>query len=133
MDYADLREAIHGHLVTNVPAVGGRVWWGWTAPSDAQKPFLLMTFTGELPSVNTPLGLFLQYDVLAVGVEADILSLDPVADAVVTALHEVDIVTGAGRVIRSEYKRDARMDMWSQDLMANIIRLKFWLPTDFWT
>ena len=133
MEYSDLRLAIYNQLCTTIPAVSNRVYWGWVAKADTVKPYLIISFTGELPSLNTPLGSFMQFDVLAVGVQGGILSLDPIADDVVTALHNVDITTPAGRIIRCEYRRDARIDFWSEQLNGNLIRLKFWLPTDFWT
>lgn len=133
MDYADLREAIYDQLVAEVAAVGNRVFWGWTASAETEKPFLVMLFTGEVPSIATHLGSFMTFDVHVLGEEGNILAIDPVADAVVTALHQVDITTPDGRIIRAEYRRDARNDMWSEEFRANVIQLKFWMPTDFWT
>jgi hypothetical protein len=138
MDYADLREAIYDQLCL-IPALldtgspqKGKVFWAWTAPADTPKPYAFISFTGDVPSARTPCGMFVTFDVCVVGEEADILNLDPVADDVLDALHQVDIVTPKGRIIRCEYRRDARVDYWAEDIRANVIRLAFWLPTDFW-
>lgn len=131
MDYADLREAIYDALCAEVPAVGDRVFWGWTAPADTQKPFLEISFLGELPSDN-PCGTWMQLEVLVIGEESNILALDPIADTVGHALHNMRIPTPDGRAIRPEQTRDARIDGWSESLRANIIRLKFLIPTDVW-
>ena len=133
MDYADLREGIFNHLCSNVPSVGNRVFWGWTAPADTVKPFLEMSFIGELPQVNNPCGLWMQVEVLVVGEESDILSLDPIADLVVTVMHNQQVATPLLRIIKPRYIRDSRIDFWDENLRANIIRLKFLIPTDFWT
>ena len=69
MDYADIREAIYDHLVAQVGAVSGRVFQGWVASPETEKPYLIFYFTGELPSINTPCGTFMQYEVLVVGEE----------------------------------------------------------------
>jgi len=132
MDYADLREAVYNHLCTNVPAVSNRVFWSYTAPKNTERPYLVMYFTGELPSINTYCGVWMQFDVLCFGEEANILSLDPIADLVVSSLHKTDITTPLGRTIRPEYNRDSRVDYWDEDSRSNVIRLKFWIPTDLW-
>ena len=131
MDYADLREAVFDELVAQVAAVAGRVFWGHTAPADTLKPFLEIAFLGELPSA-TPLGTMMQVEVLCLGEESNIMGLDPVADAVVTALDGPQITTPDGRTITLEYWNDSRIDGWSEELRANVIRLKFILPTDAW-
>jgi len=131
MDYADLRHGVFDELVAQVAAVGGRVFWQHTAPADTVKPFLEIAFLGELPSL-TPLGTMMQVEVLCLGEEANIMGLDPVADAVITALDGPEITTPDGRTITLEYWNDSRIDGWSEELRANIIRLKFILPTDAW-
>ena len=133
MDYADIRVGIYNHLVAEILTVGGRVFWGWVASAETEKPFLSMEFTGEVPSMNTPVGSFMMYDVLVIGEEGNVLAIDPIADSVVSALHEINVTTPDGRIIRSEYRRDARADYWIEDLRGQAIRLAFWLPTDFWT
>lgn len=133
MDTADLREGVYDHLVSTITDVGGRVFWEYTTPADTEKPLLEMAFVGDLPSINSPLGMFIQLEILVFGEEGDILSLDPIADSVVSNLHNTNVTTPKGRVIRPEYKRDSRFDWWNETLKANIIRLKFWIPTDFWT
>jgi hypothetical protein len=133
MDYADIREGLYEHLCTEIPAVGDRVFWGYTAPADTEKPFLVMTFMGELPSLNTPLGTFMQFTVDVFGEEGNIIAIDPIADDVVAAIHQVDITTPDGRIIRGEYRRDARTDFWSETFRASVISNRFLLPTDFWT
>lgn len=132
MDYADLRVGIRNQLVTEIAAVGGRVFWGWTASAETEKPLLTMSFKGEVPSMNTPCGMWMMYDVLVIGEEGNVLAIDPIADAVVDALHKVDVTTPDGRIIRSEYRRDARIDYWIEELRGQAIRLAFWLPTDLW-
>jgi len=131
MDYADLREAVEIYLKAQVPAVANRVFWSHTAPADTPKPFLEMAFLGELPSA-TPLGTMMQVEILCLGAESDILSLDPIADTVISALDGPQITTPDGRTITLEYWNDSRIDGWSEELRANVIRLKFILPTDAW-
>lgn len=140
MDYTDLRTALYDHICFCVPGIHTtdsppvcKVFWGWVAPGDTEKPFIVLTFTGDLPSINTPLGMFIQFDVDIFGQEGNILNIDPIADDVVSCLHQTDIVTPDGRIIRPEYRRDARVDYWSEDFRANVIHLRFLLPTDFWT
>lgn len=133
MDYADLRTAIYDHLVAEIIEVGGRVFWGWTADADTEKPFLVMMMIGESPSINTPLGLFMTVEILTVGEQGNILAIDPIADHVISALHQVDINTPDGRTIRLEYRRESRIDFWSEELRGNVIDSRFTLPTDFWT
>jgi len=132
MEYSDLREGIYNHLVANVAAVGNRVFWGWTAPADSVKPFLTMSFAGELPSATgNKCALLMQLDVEVFGDESNILAIDPVADDVVRAL-ALPVTTPAGRTIQLDYVRDARFDAWSEALRASMIRLKFVLPSDLW-
>jgi len=133
MDYADLRKGIYDHLVANIAAVAGRVYAEWSANADSVKPFLEFAFAGELPSINTPLGMWMQLEVLVYGAEGSYMTLDPIADAVISTLHKQDVVTDDGRTIRPEYWRDARIDTWDETLKAAVIRLKFLIPTDFWT
>lgn len=133
MDTADLREAVYDHLVANIPAVSGRVFWKFTAPADTEKPFIEMGFLTDVPSINTPLGMFYRLDLIIIGEEGNIIAIDPISDLVVSVLHEQDIVTPDGRVIRCEYRRNSKMDYWYEEFRGNAIRLEFWLPTDFWT
>lgn len=133
MNYADLREGIYNWLCTKVPAVASRVFWGWTAPSDTTKPYLEMSFVGELPQVNNPCGLFMQLEVLVFGDESDILAIDPIADLVVSSLHRQSVTTPAARVIKPQYVNDSRIDFWDESSRSNVIRTKFIIPTDFWT
>jgi hypothetical protein len=132
MDTADLREGIYDCLVANVPAVGGRVYWGYTARADTVKPFLEFSFLSDVPSVRTPLGMFHRIEVIVVGEESNILDLDPIADLVVSVLHDQVILTPDGRYIRLEYRRGSKYDFYYEPLRANAIRIEFWLPTDFW-
>jgi hypothetical protein len=139
MDRADLREAIYDQICSLVPAIWGtgspaecNVFWGWTAPGDTEKPFIVLTFTGDIPSINTPCGMFIQFDVDLIGDEGNIMNLDPIADDIVSILHQTDITTPTGRIIRPEYRRDSRNDYWSEDFRANVIHMRFLLPTDFW-
>lgn len=132
MDYADLRTGIQNHLVTEIPAVTG-VFWRWTAPADTVKPFILMSFGGELPSANgNTCGVFQQLDVEVYGDETSIHLIDPVADAVFDALHQVPITTPDGRIIYLRYVPGSRFDDGSDKFKASMIRLKFSLPTDIW-
>ena len=131
MDYADLREAVEIELKAQVPAVANRVFWSHTAPADTVKPFLEIAFLGELSGI-TPKGTMMQVEVLCLGEEANIMGLDPVADTVISALDGPQITTPDGRTITLEYWNDSRIDGWSEELRANIIRLKFILPTDAW-
>lgn len=133
MDNADLRTGIRDEIVAQIAAVAGRVFWGWTAPAETPKPFVAVMFAGDLPSINTPLGLFTRVDVFVVGDEGDVHNLDPISDGIMSALHKQDITTPAGRTIRPEYRRDSRMDGWSEDFKGNTIRTQYWIPTDFWT
>lgn len=140
MDTLDLREGLYDHICANVPAIWTadsppicKVYWGYTAPGDVKKPFIVLTFTGELPSLNTPVGMFIQFDVDVFGDEGNITNIDPIADDVVRVLHHVNIITPDTRIIRPEYRRDARADYWSEDFRANVIHMRFLIPTDFWT
>ena len=133
MDSADLREGIWNHLNANVLSVAGRIYWGHTASAEMIKPFLVMMFRGDYPSVATPLGMFKKIEILCVGEEANILALDPVADEVIDAMHNQDITTPDGRVLRCEYRRDSYIDYWNEELRGNVILLSFLMPTDFWT
>ena len=88
MDYADLREAIWQQICTGVPQIWDtssppkcKCFWGWTAPADTPKPFIVMNFAGELaPASGNPCGLFMQVDVEVYGEEANIMAIDPIAD-----------------------------------------------------
>lgn len=133
MDYADLRSALAIHIKAQVPEVGNRLHSTWAGKADEVKPFLVMQFTGDLPSINTPKGLFMGIDVLVIGEEGNILAIDVIADKIVTELHKVDITTPDGRTIVVEYRRDARIDFWIEEVNGLAIRLAFWMPTDFWT
>jgi hypothetical protein len=132
MEYSDIRKAFYNQLNTEITEVTA-VRSGWVPKADIDKPYLVVEFAGELPSINTHVGIWMQIDVLIVGMEGDFLTMDDIADHVVRVLHKVDITTEAGRIIRPEYKRDSRVDYWSEDLNASVIRVRFWLPTDFWT
>ena len=140
MDYGDLREGIYDAICTGVPQVWDtssppkcKVFWGWTAPGDTPKPFITMNFAGELaPANGNKCGLFMQLDIEVYGEESNILAIDPIADLVVSVLHQQPIITPLGRTIYLKYVRDARFDAWSEELRASMIRLKFLLPTDFW-
>jgi len=140
LDYADIREAIYDQLCTNVTGIHDsssppvcKVFWGWTAPADTEKPFIVLTITGTLPSLNTPLGMFIQIDVDVFGGEGNILDIDPVADEVISALHNQSFTTPTGKVIRPEFRRDTRVDSWSEEFRANVIHMRFMIPTDLWT
>jgi len=113
--------------------VSGRVFWQYTAPGDTAKPFLEFGFIGDAPSVNTPVGMFVRFEVFVLGEESNILAMDPIADAVITCLHDTQVTTPLGRTMIPEYRRDGRMDFWVEAERANIIRLQFWIPSDFWT
>ena len=137
IDYADLREGIYDALCT-IPAIqdssspsNGKVYWEWCAPADTVKPFLEMAFIGELPSPNK-CALHMQLEVLVIGEPSDILSLDPLADLVISTLHHQQIVCPTGRITELCYVRDSRFDLWIEQLSACGIRLKFVIPTDFW-
>ena len=91
-----------------------------------------MAFIGELPSPNK-CALHMQLEVLVIGDPSDILTLDPIADTVVSVLHHQPITCPTGRVTELDYIRDSRFDIWIEQLNACGIRLKFWIPTDFWT
>ena len=132
-----MREGIYDALCT-IPAIQdsssppvGKVFWEWTAPADEEKPFLEMAFIGELPSLNK-CALHMQLEVLVIGDPSDILSLDPIADDVVSLLHHQPILTPAHRTLVLDYVRDSRFDLWIEQLSACGIRLKFVIPTDFW-
>ena len=138
MEYADLREGIYDALCS-IPAIQdsssppvGKVFWEWTALADTEKPFLEMAFIGELPSSNK-CALHMQLEVLVIGEPSDILSLDPIADDVVSLLHHQPIATPGGRTLELCYVRDSRFDLWIEQLSACGIRLKFLVVTDFWT
>jgi hypothetical protein len=120
MAYAAVREAIYDHLVDNVESVGERVFAGWNA-ADAEMPYLVLEFTGEVPLFNTRRGRLMEFAVFCVGSKDDkIFGLDPVADEVEAVFEE--LVDGQ---IRCKYQRESRGDSWSEQLQANIIRLKF--------
>lgn len=74
----------------------------------------------------------MQLDVEVYGDESNIMDIDPVADLVVSVLMQ-PITTSGGRILELEYVKDGRVDMWSEDLRASMIRLKFLIATDFWT
>jgi hypothetical protein len=133
MDSADIREGIYDQLVANVPAVGGRVFWEYTAPADTEKPLLVMGFLSDVASVNITQGMFIRVEVLVLGEQGTHMALDPIADLVVSSLHHQDVTTPDGRTIRPEYRRNSKIDFFSEDYRAAAIRLEFWVPTDFWT
>jgi len=132
MNYADVREGIYNHLVAEITEVAGRVYWYWTAPADSPKPLIEFALIGEVPALNPCLAL-MQMEVLVMGEPSDILALDPIADAVVAALHQQPVTTPLGHVGRPQYVRDSRIDTWIEKLNACAIRLKFLLPSGFWT
>lgn len=140
MDYADLRYAIWEQICNNVPQIldsasppNCRCFWGWAAPADTAKPFITMEFGGELAPVNgNKCGLFMQVDIEVYGEEANILAIDPIADLVVTVLHQVPITTPDGRTLYLKYQPTARFDAWSESLRASMIRLKFTFASDRW-
>ena len=136
MDYADLREGIRLELCT-IPAIQdtssppeGKVFREWTADADTPIPFLEFALTGELPSPNK-CALHMQLEVLCF--DSPDTTLDQLADDVVSLLHHQPITTPAGRTTKLDYIRDSRMDIYSETLKAWGIRLKFLIPTDFWT
>lgn len=131
MDYADLRTGIHERLCADVD-VGNRVFNGWVAPADTEKPFAIFSFIGELPSVNTHVGMWQQVEVVILGEESSYATIDPIADSVINALDENYIYTPDGRRIFLQYVRDARFDTYVSSHNAAAIRMKFILPTDFW-
>ena len=131
MDWGDIREGIYDELCAVIPAVSSRVFWAWTAPADTVKPFIEMSFIGQIPSPNK-CGLHMQLEILVIGEPSNILSIDPIADLVVSSLHKQLITTPAGRNIECAYMRDSRTDLWHERLNGNCIRLKFWIPSDVW-
>ena len=134
MDYGDIRKGIYNHLCTEIATVSNRVFWSHTAPADSTKPLLEFSFAGELPPASgNPCGFFQQVDVEVYGEESNILDIDSVADAVVSALHQVPITTPASRIIYMRYVPSARFDDWNERLRASMIRLKFVFATDLWT
>lgn len=139
MDYADVREGLYDHLCMYITEVQDsssppkcKVFWEWTAPADIQKPYIEIAFMGELAPVNG-CAVWMQLEVLVFGEESNILAIDPIADHVVSSLHNQDVITPDGRTIRPKYVRDSRMDFWVETPRANGIRLKFLIPSDFWT
>ena len=89
-----------------------------------------MSFSGELPSVNS-CALFQQLDVEVYGDESNIMAIDPVADAIVTALR-LPITTPRGKNLELDYLRDARFDAWNEELRVSMIRVRFLIPSDLW-
>lgn len=140
MDYADCRHGIFDALCAGVPYVWDsssppncKVFWGWTAPADTVKPFITMEFGGELAPVSgNKCGLFMQVDIEVYGEESNILAIDPIADLVITVLHQVPITTPKGKTLYLKYQPTARFDAWSETLRASMIRLKFLLASDRW-
>ena len=132
MDNADIRKAIWQELTDNITTVTA-IKTGYTPSAEQTKPYLVIDFTGELPNINSPKGMFITFDVLAIGEAGDMLTIDALADSVVSTLHNTDITTSTGNIIRPEYRRDGRFDYWSEALQASVIRTAFWLPVDFWT
>lgn len=130
MDYSDIRYGLWSHLCTQITAVSSRVFWGWTAPADTPKPYITMSFSGELPSTNS-CALFQQLDVEVYGDESNIMAIDPVADAIVTALR-LPITTPKGKNLELDYLRDARFDAWNEELRVSMIRVRFLIPSDLW-
>ena len=124
MNYADVRVAIFNALET----LGNEVYWGWTAPKDAERPYITMSFTGEVPSINIPCGKFAQLEVLVFGEEANILQIDPIADAIIDLLDKQVLDTPSGGNVRPEYRRDSRGDWWDEESRSNVIRISFWIP-----
>jgi len=129
MDTADLREAIYNQITANVSA---GVYWAWTAPADTAKPYVTIAFQGDIGSARSPYGMFKRVEIMIYGDEGSIMSLDPIADAIVQCLHKRDITTPDGRTIRLEYRRDSYFDFWDEATRSAAIRLSFWLPTDLW-
>jgi hypothetical protein len=132
LNAAELRQAIITTLINNVSTVAGRVFATFTAPADTARPFLEAGFLGELPAMN-PQGMFYQWEVLCVGDDVDILTLDAVADEVITKLHDVHITTTSSppSTFYCTYTRDGRVDQYSNDLNGLVIRLKFLVPIHF--
>jgi len=136
MDYADLREGIYDALCS-IPAIQdsgsppqGRVFREWVADADTEKPFLEFAFIGEIAPPNK-CALFMQVEVLCFG-DPD-HTLDKLADDVVSLLHHQPVVMPSGAISELCYIRDSRMDIWSEALNAHGVRLKFWLPSRFYT
>ena len=132
MDLKDLRYAIQEELKSNATLVSGRVFATFTAPAGGDKPYLEVGIIGELPAVN-PHGMFYQLEVLCIGDPVDRLLLDDVADQVITLLHDVHLTSPDGRVFYCTYTRDGRVDQFSNDVNGLVTRLKFLVPSDFWT
>jgi len=132
MNTAELRQTIVTELINNVSSVSGRVWATFTAPDDETRPFLEVGFIGDLPAVN-PYGMFYQLEVLCVGDDVDILTLDAVADEVIRTLHEVYITSTLSppSTFYCVYTRDGRMEQYSNDLNGLVVRLKFLVPVHF--
>lgn len=136
MLYSDLREGIYNELCT-IPAIWdsssppqGKVFREWVADADTEKPFLEFSFMGEIASLNK-CALFMQVEVLCFG-DPD-HALDQLADDVVSLLHHQPVVMPSGAISKLCYTRDSRMDIWSEELKAHGVRLKFWLPSQFYT
>jgi hypothetical protein len=110
------------------------VFWEWTAPADTEKPLIEMAFLGELPSLSAGhCAHHMQLEVLVIGEPSNILELDPIADAVVSALHHQTVTCPSGALFSPRYLRDSRIDMWIEAVQGNAIRLKFWVPMPFTT
>lgn len=134
MDTADLRLGVRNQLVTELmgsPPLVTNVYWTDTAPADTELPFLVMGFLEDMPAMN-PHGMFKQVEVLVVGEPQQVHNLEPIADQVIAALHDIYITTPGGRRIRLKYQRDSWLEFYSETLKATVIRLKFSLPTDLW-
>jgi hypothetical protein len=129
MDYADVREGLYTALCT-IPAVGSRVFRGWTAPADTPKPLIEFTFDGEIPSINK-CTLHMGIEIVCYG-DPD-HALDILADDIVSLLDEQPFVTPLGNTPELQYTRDSHQDIYSDNLKSWGIRLKFWLPSQYWT
>ena len=134
MQYADLREGIYDALCS-IPAIQdsssppqGKVFREWVADADTEKPFIEFAFIGEIPSPNK-CALHMQVEVLCFGDPDHVL--DQLADDVVSLLHHQPVVMPSGAISKLCYMRDSRLDIYSDNLKAWGVRLKFWLPSQF--
>jgi hypothetical protein len=130
MNYAEVRGGIAKYLSDNVTDVDGRVKQSWANAGDIEKPFVVFSFLGELPSADNHLGVWMQLEVNVAGVEGSFTPLDVIADQIVGLLHNQVITTTTGN-FRPEFWRDSRIDYWNQELKLNVIRLKFTIPGRF--
>ena len=132
MNTAELEQAILAKLISDVSTVAGRVFATFTAPADTARPYLEAGFLEDLPAMN-PYGMFYQLEVLCVGDDVDILTLDNVADEVIRDLHDIHITTTSSpaSTFYCTYTRDGRMKQFSNDLNGLVIRLRFYVPVHF--